>query len=113
MKKNKKPIIDPVIKRFYLPTQDNWAPNYPRNTVMITFYYLDKTNAACALKKWAEDLVWFKVTVWGADDTGMDIEFAALYKEKEFWKEQILKELDRFPNPLNKDWLLNNGFSYV
>lgn len=78
---------------------------------MITVYCMD--SSSCRLLSEYSHLVWFKVSVWGNDDTGMDIEFIALAKEKEYWSELLLKEVDKFPNPLNMDWLLKNGFNYV
>lgn len=79
---------------------------------MISVYCWDCTNGVHA-KYYPAELVMFKVSVWGNDDTGMDIEFLAPAKEKEYWSELLLKEVDRFPNPLNKDWLIKNGFQYA
>lgn len=78
---------------------------------MITVYCQDSSN--CRILSEYSNLVFFKVSVWGNDDTGMDIDFVAPAKEKEYWSELLLKEVNKFPNPLNKDWLLKNGFNYV
>lgn len=94
--------------QFYLPTQDDWSPNFIRNTVRVSVY--------------EADAIWdgkpgthARISVWGADDRGMEKDFA-LKGDKAVRQKQmgeIIKEAQSFPNPLNKDWLLAHGFNYA
>lgn len=49
----------------YKPTQDDWCPNFPNNTVVVSLL----TNMKFDGK------VWHRVSVWGNDDCGMEREF--------------------------------------
>lgn len=104
-------MIKPYIKKhadFFLPTQDDWHPNFLRNTVRIRVYesLFVRKSVLC---------YWARICVWGNDDCGMEKDFELSENEKIRLKEikQILKEANDLPNPLNKDWLLTHGFKYA
>lgn len=93
---------------FFLPTQDNWYPNFLRDTVRVRVYEtLSVRHLVC--KYWA------RICVWGADDTGMEKDFELSFDEetRKAQIKEILKEANNLPNPLNKDWLSGHGFVYA
>ncbi len=90
------------LRCFRLPTQDNWYPNFERNTVLVRVS--EWINAS------KDSKYMFRVSVWGADDDGMERDTFVSKKERVEFREALLKEVDNFPNPLNKDWLKSKGF---
>lgn len=74
----------------FLPTTDDWYPNWPRGTVKCSL--LDLRDKAV------------RVCVWGADDCGMERDYphdegdAACYLYL------------NLPNPVTKQWLTEHGF---
>lgn len=98
LKKNKPPPV--IIERYetYYPTSDDWAPNFPRNTVRI------------AVMLWSS-LTLVRVCIWGADDVGMEKDIVVLPSSaNSIFEQQILFVNNNLPNPLTKEWLLDNGF---
>ena len=73
----------------FLPTLDDWYPNYPRHTVRCSLVQLPTTKE-------------YRVCVWGADDTGMERDFESYDEAKE--------EYDLLPNPITKDYLRIRDF---
>lgn len=72
--KPRKPKNDPfgtivVDEVKFLPTLDDWHPNFKRNTVRCSLYSRSKWNV-------------FSVSVWGNDDMGMEREFENLEDAK-------------------------------
>lgn len=98
---NHKPRVITDHLNFYWPTIDNWAPNFPRNTVYIRLH--DQTT---------DPNVFIKMSVMGADDTCMAKEFYLTTKEKEATLEECKKFLRNLPNPLTQKWLQEQGFKY-
>jgi hypothetical protein len=77
-----------VLGGTYLPTTDDWYPNFERNTV------------ECSLLKLRDGM--FRVCIWGADDTGMERDFESQMDAKAMFK--------ALPNPVTRDWLKAQGF---
>ena len=93
--------------QFMYPTSDNWHPNFPRNCVEVSVYlYFNPDNIAHSFR----DKV-IRISIGGADDTGMEIDYEpspAEYEATLEWvRHFVLYEL---PNPLTKKWLLEHGF---
>ncbi len=95
--------IDIAIQ-FYYPTSDDWYPNFPRNTVLVTVYKyytsLDKNKGM------------IRVVVAGADDTLMVKDYTLSEAEYENKMVEIKKWIQKLPNPLTKNFLLQDGFNY-
>jgi hypothetical protein len=47
------------------PTTDDWCPNYPN----------DEVKVRCTLNMEHQGKIWHRVSVWGADDLGMERDF--------------------------------------
>ena len=78
-------------------TQDDWCPNYPNNEVKVV----------CSTNMEHEGKVWHRVSVWGDDDLGMEIDF--------FGKDGMKKAGDMFLKVIklkfvNKNVLKQLGF---
>lgn len=52
-------------------TSDNWYPNYPDNEVVLSLHIPSKEF----LKEYDGDCYKYRVSVWGADDFGMERDF--------------------------------------
>lgn len=75
-----------------IKTTDNFYPNYENDMVEVKVRLCNYNGK------------YTKLSVWGADDFGMEIEG----KEEDFDR---LKELyNQMPEPITKDWLLAHGF---
>lgn len=101
------------LEEFYLPTQDNWYPNFERNTVRVSVVFLAPRqikSLRSALK--TSDVKEVRISVWGADDFGMERD--EILPEDKKLAAKRLKEIRQFarnmPNPLNQDWLEANKF---
>lgn len=92
---------------FFLPTQDDWYPNHARNTVRIRVHEIFMNSSKTKKSFW-----WGRISIWGADDTGMEKDFDLSNNEQDRQEQitLILKEAHSLPNPLNKDWLRGHGF---
>lgn len=83
-----------------LPVTDDWHPCYEGGLVSLTiqqFFY-----------KYYECII----SVWGADDTGMEMRYSSAYPEMvdfiyNIWKEFIF---DRVPDHVNMEWFYEHGF---
>ena len=100
----KKLRIDNPI-RFFYPTSDDWSPNFPRNTVEIKVYvyhtYIDPNKGL------------IRIVVRGADDTLMIKDEALSANQYDARVNELKIYLEnKLPNPLTKQWLLNNGWQY-
>lgn len=104
--KTPKPPTSTKLRAFTLPTQDDWYPCFPRNTVQINVYERHTPKEV----RGGEPLYAFQVTVWGADDTGMERHTYVPKAKLDETRTAILREVDDFPNPLNRDWLKARGF---
>lgn len=98
---NKKSLESTIyLLDFYLPTTDDWYPNYVRNTVRVRVTRLPRHNQT------------IRVSVWGADDDGMERD-ETLPEDRKLCEKRV-KEITAFaksmPNPLTKSWLKANGF---
>lgn len=85
----------------YYQVSDEWYPNYHNNLVRmrVSFYEYDNSE---------KDMV--RISFWGADDFG--VEKDELVSKKIFYKKikEIKNWLKVMPNPLNANYLFNQGF---
>lgn len=60
----------------FRPTTDSWAGTFPDGTVGIAIVPLTKwVRGKCGrLTKDDSNVIWYRVCVWGTDDTGMEID---------------------------------------
>jgi len=65
----------------------------------------DQTNEGSAK-------VFIRISVWGADDSGMEKDFNVPLAAKEETLRQVLRLADNLPNPLTREWLLAQGFQW-
>jgi hypothetical protein len=93
-------IITPH-RDFFYPTSDDWYPNYPRDTVRVRVH--DQTTPGA-------ETVFIRISVWGADDVGMERDHYVPVSEKEGKLREVVKLADNLPNPLTKSWLRDQGF---
>ncbi len=103
MKKNKiqRRIENPI--SFFYPTSDDWSPNFARNTVQFRVYlYYNCIDDQKGM---------IRIVVSGADDTGMEkdeslpvADYDKRLAEIRSWLENMI------PNPVSKNWLLQQGF---
>jgi hypothetical protein len=93
---------------FYLPTQDDWYPNFIRNTVRVRVY--ETLSVRHTVLHYSA-----RISVWGSDDLGMEKDFELSLVPSCRLKEiqEIVKEANNLPNPLNRDWLSAHGFKYA
>jgi hypothetical protein len=92
-------------------TQDNFCPNFNKNQVILKFHscinHYEKYIGSGRKKKLNKDFKpIYRVSVWGGDDTGMDIDFDNPEEAKKLFNE--LKVL----NYLNVDTLRSYGLKY-
>ena len=87
-----------VIQRMHekmLKTSDDFCPNFPDNEVCVHIVYSNIDEERVQL------------TVFGQDNTAMMIEGSVGDYDR-------LKNIyNRLPEPITKEWLLDNGFQYV
>lgn len=95
--KNKKIII--THEQFYWPTCDEWYPCFDRNTVLIRLS-----------EQTIDNNIFIRLSVWGADDFGMEKDFYSTLKEKNKKIKQLKNFIKTFPNPLSVEWLKQEGF---
>ena len=93
---------------FYLPTQDDWYPNFLRNTVHVRVY--ETLSVWHHLPQYSA-----RIAIWGADDLGMEkgFELSLIPPRRMREIKEIVNEANNLPNPLNRDWLLSHGFKYA
>jgi len=85
----------------FLPTQDDWFPNHPRNTVKISLHEWQYSDATFELA----------VSVSGADDFSLRKEFLKVNQcDVDLVLKCLKSEVENFPNPLNKDWLISKQY---
>lgn len=95
-------IKNPI--RFFYPTSDDWAPNFPRNCVEITVHvYYTSIDPAKGM---------IRIVVRGADDTLMEKDYFLPESEYDSKLEEIKSWLHKLPNPLTQKWLETQGFSF-
>lgn len=87
----------------FLPTTDDWYPNYEKDTVKCSVFCI----RGAVLKRGNRSLrartkPIYKVCIWGKDDTGMEREFSSLSGAENMY--------NNLPNPITKSWLLENKF---
>ena len=84
---------------------DDWYPCYPGNQVVLTI------TARRHLGH--EDAYYARMSVWGADDTGIEMVYEAYtspvmaYSIYERWKKYIF---DRVPDGVDMEWFYEHGF---
>jgi hypothetical protein len=99
--------------QFYLPTLDNWAPNFERDTVRVAVLALFTREASADTSRLGKPTLRFptriRVVVGGADDTMIEWD-SEMIEERDFdiRKQEIVKFVRNFPNPITREWLLNN-----
>ena len=76
----------------YKPTDDDFYPNYWKDTVEVLLMDLHGGG--------------YRVAVWGADDTGYDFDFENLIDAQNMYYELILQE------KLNVTYLKEKGFTH-
>lgn len=101
-KKSNKPYLI-THRQFSLPTKDNWYPNCIRDTVKILVTEYAKSRK--------ENFTDVRIVIRGGDDYGMEKDYFFPTSSKDEDIKALLKEVDDYPNPLNKDWLLARGFN--
>ena len=99
MTKNKQQRVITTHRDLYWPTSDEWYPNYQRNTVRVRIH--DQTTG---------DNVFVRVSVWGADDCGMERDVYVVLHDKQRVIKELCALVDSLPNPLTKTWLRSQGF---
>lgn len=94
--------------QFFYPVEEDWYPNFPRNTVRISVYLY--FNVKWVQKKRNTNGM-IRIVVSGADDTAMAkdeylnvSQYSNRLPEIQYWCDHSL------PNPLTKKWLRENGF---
>ena len=112
MPKTKKPrrVIE-AHRDFMWPTSDDWHPNHERNTVRVRLssQYVQgelayRDSAGVAHEAFA------RLSVWGADDTGMETDRYCSHVELFNALAELGRLAAQFPNPLTKAWLTQHGF---
>jgi hypothetical protein len=105
-KKIRRRIESPI--SFLYPTSDDWSPNFPRDTIRIRVHlYYD-----CYPVGTVPDGM-IRISASGADDTGMEKDERLPMSEYDKRLEEIRYWCDNsLPNPITKEWLLNQGFKY-
>lgn len=100
----KPPVV--LICETYVPTLDDWHPNFPRNTVRVRL--TERPHPAGHGPT-------FRISVWGADDEGMEKEIRCAAASAVAGTRDGLRKLVEhgLPNPLNRDWLEAHGFVRV
>mgnify|MGYP000940993551 CR=1 FL=1 len=88
-------------KQFYHPVSDDWYPNFPGNTVCVCVHEWRKKGDKHST---------IRTCVWGEDDFGMEFDIDVMPDERYDVLERVFKEVDKFPNPLNKKYLKERGF---
>lgn len=102
-----RPLAIDLVREFYYPTTDNWAPNFPRDTVRVALYMYPPS-----LDRDRKKVVHFKLVVSGADDTMVARYSQVPVSEASAERKALTKWLDlRLPNPLTLAWLLSQGFT--
>lgn len=128
-------VLDPystLYHSFYWPVApgDWWAPNFGPMGVSIPFERndyapgdtvlfivspqtrrikpkLNRKGIEIASKELAGPPYLYRVSVWGADDTYMELEPKKILTAKE-----AQDFLGRIPNPVSKTWLRSQGFGH-
>lgn len=79
---------------------DNWHPCFGGNKVRLRL-------SLCYFRHY-----YVKLSAWGADDTGVEIELGASDLAEANQKYQELEKLfDTVPDGVNRKWFLDNGFT--
>ena len=82
----------------YISTTDDFYPNYSNNKVEAKVFKIEGSPNKF------HDMS--KISVWGADDFGMEIEGSPDDYEK------FLEIYNNLPEPITIQWLKDNGFTY-
>jgi len=82
---------------------DDWYPNYPDNKVKLSIFLSYKPRI---------DHYLVRMCVWGADDTGMELDFTSrdydtLKYHYDIWKKHVF---DKVPDGVNMQWFFEHGF---
>lgn len=107
MKKKKEPVeglcqfrVDRMIT-----VTDDWCPNYPENKVKLSIFlsYMNQPDF---------HVQFVRICVWGADDTGMQLDYTGLNYYDLKWRYDMWKEyvFDKVPDGVDMQWFYEHGF---
>lgn len=82
----------PISSGIRVPTVDDWHPNFPGDCVRVSSYARPEES-------------WWRICVWGADDTGMERDFDSV--------EKFEAALRRLPSVIAMADLLAAGFQWA
>ena len=100
--KNRTPITTTLRER-YMPTTDDWHPNFPRDTVLVRLIEYTAPSK--------DDQHMLRATVRGMDDTVMEMDIRVPANELDATRTSLLHLVDHeLPNPLTRAWLATRGF---
>ena len=101
----KRPTIITVAEKKVEAVED-WYPCFENHTVRVKLTeYVEPVDAARRATRPA-----FRLSVWGADDTGMERDARCDPKERDELRATLLAEWDQIPSPLSRSWLKEHGF---
>lgn len=86
---------DMKITEQYMPTNDEWYPNFEGDKVRVSLMTDMEYKGG----------IWHRVCVWGADDDGMEIDFDGA--ETKILAEEMYKKIIDLPyvdKPILKKW---------
>jgi len=83
--------------------KDDWYPCYSGGYVVLSI-----------VQTHFQEDYWCKVSAWGADDTGVELEYhgspTAVKGMYEHWKKYIY---NRVPDGITREWFFEHGFYYA
>lgn len=108
MKKDKRQPHIKTTFEFMWPTSDDWSPNYPRNCVRFAVYAYHNPDNVGVIPSGM-----IRLCVGGTDDSQMEKDIRLPETQYEEKLTEIKLWIDKLPNPVTKEWLLNQGFVWA
>lgn len=85
---------------------DDWCPCYPENQVEVSLYMAYFTKC----KSWNDHYV-TKISAWGMDDHGVEIERTFNnHRDAVDFYEELYELYISIPNGVNMHWFIEHGF---
>lgn len=99
MTKEQPAVRHPKHFELYIPTIEDWHPSFDGPSLRVSVYSSEYEAHARVL-----------ISVWGANDTGMEYWVACPLKSRESAVENAIALVKTFPRPLTRAWLEAQGF---